>query len=276
MMEFSNFENETPIPGLSVTATGGELPGRRRLEPETAISLDLGYRDNPTDALSLEANFFWTRGANLIQLSSVDFAPLAEISPTHNGRSMWAAAASSTTLRPPTSTVANSAPAGLPSTVWTSSANYTLTLTEHSSSALLGGNLGGGEVRRADQRTPMHKFNLGVQARFPFGLDVEIFGHYVSKQVWLEQVFDTTRGVGYESFTLPEYFQLNARVGYRAFGDKLELSLTGTISRMFSQARAIANILSATPSRCESWPRRVIVSRSRPRAPCKQVPLRVL
>lgn len=83
--------------------------------------------------------------------------------------------------------------------------------------------------RELDARTSAHKFNLGVQYRAPFGLDVSADFHYVSSQRWVEQVLDTERGgVTFQDFGLPEYMVLNARIGWRFFDDQLELSVVGT------------------------------------------------
>ena len=47
--------------------------------------------------------------------------------------------------------------------------------------------------------------------------------------MWVEQVLDTERGgTAFETFSLPSYAVLNARIGYRLFDDQLELAVTGT------------------------------------------------
>ena len=83
-------------------------------------------------------------------------------------------------------------------------------------------------IRARDQRTSMHKINVGVQYRSPFGLDVNVDLHWVSDQRWVEQVTDTLRGVRFEEFPLDGYVMLNARLGYRLFDDHLEIGVTGT------------------------------------------------
>ena len=83
--------------------------------------------------------------------------------------------------------------------------------------------------RELDSRTSAHKVNAGVQYRSPFGLDLAVDFHFVSDQVWVEQVLDTERGgTAFETFSLPSYAVLNARIGYRLFDDQLELAVTGT------------------------------------------------
>ena len=78
------------------------------------------------------------------------------------------------------------------------------------------------------QKYVLPKFNVGVQLRTRFGLDLEVFGHYASQQIWLEQVYDTQRGVRYAAFPLNDYFVLNARIGYRLLRDRLDLGVVGT------------------------------------------------
>jgi iron complex outermembrane receptor protein len=52
--------------------------------------------------------------------------------------------------------------------------------------------------------------------------------HWVSSQVWVEQVLDVAQGVRFERFELPSYTLLSARVGYRLIEDHLELGVVGT------------------------------------------------
>lgn len=74
-----------------------------------------------------------------------------------------------------------------------------------------------------DDRTSHHKVNVGVQVRTRLGIDGEITFHYQSKQEWGEQVA-TLQGIQYQSFPLPAYTLLNARLGYRFFRDRAEVS----------------------------------------------------
>ena len=78
-----------------------------------------------------------------------------------------------------------------------------------------------------DHRTSMHKINLGVQARTKLGVDGEVIFHYVSPQEWVERDFDAvTNSIKDKPFSVPAYGMLNARVGYRFPGNKLEVSAT--------------------------------------------------
>ncbi len=77
----------------------------------------------------------------------------------------------------------------------------------------------------ADQRTSMHKVNAGVQLRTKPGVDASVDFHYISTQAWAEQVADFARQrIEQQQFNLPAYTLLNARLGYRFFGDKAEVS----------------------------------------------------
>jgi iron complex outermembrane receptor protein len=76
-----------------------------------------------------------------------------------------------------------------------------------------------------DARTSKSKVNGGVQVRTRVGIDGSIDVHYVSPEDWAEQVTDLAKQqVVYESFHLPAYTLLNARVGYRFSGGHAEAS----------------------------------------------------
>jgi iron complex outermembrane receptor protein len=77
-----------------------------------------------------------------------------------------------------------------------------------------------------DQRTPMHKVNLGVQVRTRPGIDGEVDFHYVSSQTWAEQVADIQdQTVEYRGFAVDAYTLLNARVGYRFLRNQADVSV---------------------------------------------------
>jgi iron complex outermembrane receptor protein len=76
-----------------------------------------------------------------------------------------------------------------------------------------------------DDRTSRHKLNAGVQVRTRTGIDGELTFHYQSGQLWSEQVA-TLEGIVYQSFPLPAYSLVNARLGYRFLKDRAEVSAT--------------------------------------------------
>ena len=234
---YLDYANPTPLPGLTVGATGGEVSRNnciamggtdqacesRRLRPESGISVDVGYLDQTFDFLALEANLFWTQARDLIQLSEITL----DTPPGASGMRPTINVGGGGFVNDPAPTYIYGAELGArvsPIEGLDLFANYTLSLTAHDPSALLSG----GGLLPPDQRTPVHKFNAGVQIRTHAGFDFEAFAHYVSSQVWLEQGFDTDRGVRYFAFSIPDYFVLNARAGYRMLNDRLEVGLVGT------------------------------------------------
>ena len=76
-----------------------------------------------------------------------------------------------------------------------------------------------------DNRTSHHKVNAGVQLRTKVGLSGEVTFHYQSDQVWTEQV-TTLGGIEERQFPLPDYALVNARLGYRFWKDRFEVSAT--------------------------------------------------
>jgi hypothetical protein len=76
-----------------------------------------------------------------------------------------------------------------------------------------------------DARTSTSKINGGVQLRTKAGIDAEVDIHFVSPQSWAEQISDVQKQqVVYQSFYLPSYELLNARVGYRFLRNRAEVS----------------------------------------------------
>jgi hypothetical protein len=80
-----------------------------------------------------------------------------------------------------------------------------------------------------DQRTSMHKVNAGVQVRTKPGFDGSVDFHYVSSQVWAEQVTNVqAQNIQYQRFPLDPYTLLNARLGFRFLSrDRAEISVVG-------------------------------------------------
>lgn len=76
-----------------------------------------------------------------------------------------------------------------------------------------------------DERTSHHKVNAGVQLRTRIGLSGEVTFHYQSSQLWTEQV-TTLTGIEERQFPLSDYALVNARIGYRFYKDRFEVSGT--------------------------------------------------
>lgn len=88
-----------------------------------------------------------------------------------------------------------------------------------------------------DRRTSQHKINVGTQVRTPFGLDGEITFHYQSDQVWGEQVA-TLDGIVVRLFELEGYHLLNGRLGYSFLERKASVSFVvfNALSGVFGPA----------------------------------------
>jgi iron complex outermembrane receptor protein len=67
--------------------------------------------------------------------------------------------------------------------------------------------------------------NAGVQVRTKAGVNGEVSVHYQSPQIWVEQV-TTPTSIEPQAFDLPGYTLLNARLGYRFYKDRAEVSAT--------------------------------------------------
>ncbi len=77
----------------------------------------------------------------------------------------------------------------------------------------------------ADQRTPVHKVNAGIQLRTKVGFDGSVDFHYVAPQVWAEQVTNFgQRQIEQQRFEVSDYTLLDARLGYRFLGNQAEVS----------------------------------------------------
>jgi outer membrane receptor protein involved in Fe transport len=88
-----------------------------------------------------------------------------------------------------------------------------------------------------DKRTSAHKVNVGVQVRTRLGLNGEVTFHYQSAQSWNEQVA-TLNGIVYQTFPLPAYNLVNARLGFRFYKDRAEIAGTvfNALSGVFGDA----------------------------------------
>jgi iron complex outermembrane receptor protein len=225
---FLDLNLATPVPGVSVRSIGGEvaraIDPTRRLRPESAISVDLGFQDQTLEVFQYEVNLFYTRGWDRIDFYGTGVDPLPGVGQPD---SRTVPIGSRPYGNDPSTTHLYGAELGLrlaPIDGLDFTANYTLALTSHDA----GNSLAATAERAGDQRTPTHKLNVGLQVRTRFGLELEAFGHYVARQVWLEPVFDARSGSRDIAFGLNDYFVMNARAGMRLLDGRLELGVTGT------------------------------------------------
>ncbi len=226
---FLDLNLQTPTPGVSVRSYGGEvararIDPSRRLRPESAISFDLGFQDQTLEVFQYEVNLFFTRGWDRIDFYGSNVDPLpGDLLPDSRTVPVGARGYSND----PASTYIYGAELGLklaPVEGLDFNVNYTLALTSYDAN----NSLAPTPEREGDQRTPMHKLNVGLQVRTRFGLEFETYGHYVARQVWIEPVFDARAGSRDVPFAMNDYFLINARLGMRLLDGRLELGVTGT------------------------------------------------
>lgn len=226
---FLDLNLQTPTPGVSVRSYGGEVAAARinaarRLRPESAISFDLGFQDQTFEVFQYEVNLFFTRGWDRIDFYGSNVDPLpGDLLPDSRTVPVGARGYSND----PASTYVYGAELGLklaPVEGLDFNVNYTLALTSYDAN----NSLAPTPERDGDQRTPMHKLNVGLQVRTRFGLEFEAFGHYVARQVWIEPVFDARAGSRDVPFAMNDYFLINARAGMRLLDGRFELGVTGT------------------------------------------------
>ncbi len=219
----------TPTPGVSVLGYGGEVYSQRlatngRLRPESAISVDLGFQDQTLDVFSYEINAFFTRAVDLIDLGTLTVDPLpGALNPDSRaipiGYRAYRNDAAPTYLAGGELGLRLTPVEGLDF-----NANYTLSVTLHDPASTLAAT----NARIADQRTPMHKLNVGLQVRTRFGLEFESYAHYVASQTWVEQTFDSRTGTRDVAYPLNDYLMINARLGLRLLDGRLQIGVTGT------------------------------------------------
>jgi hypothetical protein len=224
---------ELPVQ-LPVTGTAQVTEGMRREDPafrlnaERTLSAELGYLNQESDAFVLDTTVYYDRVSSLIQIASNrpiavgDFNSAGVQDPSTAlypvGLGGWENQCQAYNVYGGEAGVRTFPIEGLD--IY---ANYTLNLQQQDNSGCTAE-----ELSRivADQRTSVHKVNGGVQIRTKPGIDGAIDVHFVSPQVWAEQVTNFVRQqIEQQSFQSSAYTLLNARVGYRFFGNKAELSV---------------------------------------------------
>jgi iron complex outermembrane receptor protein len=215
---------EVSLPGIELLSAS-KSPDKPNfvLEPEQVITVEAGYLNQQSDLFEFELNAYYNRVSNLTQLDTPRFISLSGAEQGESG------------INPNTGRY-NVAYGG-----W---------LNKCDIYHVVGGELGArvypvegldlfanyainysGQQRpdgcktADDNRTSHHKVNAGVQLRTKVGISGELTFHYQSDQTWTEQI-TTLTGIVEKQFHLPEYYMVNARIGYRFYNDKAEISAT--------------------------------------------------
>ena len=218
---------------LPVTGAAQISEGVRReeksfiLNAERILSAELGYLNQESEYFVVDASFFYNRISSLIQLSENrpvtvgDFAAAGGQDPQTGlfpvGLGGWENQCQAYNVYGGEAGLRTFPVEGLD--IY---GNYTFNTAQQDNSGCTAE-----ELSRivADQRTPVHKVNAGVQFRTKPGFDGSLDFHYVGSQVWAEQVTNFVRqSIEQQRFTVSDYTLLDARLGYRFFGNQAELS----------------------------------------------------
>lgn len=212
-------DNENPTDRRGVVAVS---LGDENLSPERMLSFELGYSNQDLEHLSFEANAFVNLVRDQIQLSQIDRFTVSDAPPFDEEVDAFSAGALRFTNERGTfrQQGAELGARVFPVQGLDLYGSYAFVEVQPTQRMDLGG-------RERDQRTPLHKVNLGLQYRSAVGLEMSTDVHFVSSQVWVEQVSDPETATRLQAFDLDGYVLLNARLGYRLLGDRLELGVVG-------------------------------------------------
>jgi outer membrane receptor for ferrienterochelin and colicin len=204
-----------------------------RIQPEQILSTEIGYLNSQSDSFTFDSALFYNRVNGLVDLAPSRPVTLADVS----SQSVPTAESASTGLFP---LFANGfenqcqtyAVYGAELGVRTFPVEGLDVYANYTAMHVTQDNSGCSPERAAlialDARTSAHKINAGVQVRTPVGVDGSVDVHYVSPQDWAEQTIDLQRQqLVFQSYHLPDYALLNARLGYRFFRNRAEVSAVG-------------------------------------------------
>ena len=200
-----------------------------RVDAERILSAELGYLNQESDFFVLDTAAYYNRVSNLIQLAQPraltvgDFAAgVGRLDPA-TGLFPVALGGFSNQCQAYDVVGGEAGVRTFPLKGLDVYGNYSLNLIKQDNNSCTSE-----EVARlvADQRTSMHKVNAGVQLRTAPGFDGSIDFHFVSSQVWGEQVTNVVaQQIEQQRFALSAYTLLNARVGYRFLANQAEVSV---------------------------------------------------
>lgn len=217
--------NESPLRGVSAFGIGNE-----NLDPESITSFELGYQNQESDYFTLETNVYFNLVKDAILLTDIERFTVSDYA---GGNSLAAYQPNDEAFPVSSLKFANEratfrqvgAELGIrlfPVQGLDYYANYSIHDTRPTDKDKVD------EARAEEAQTSRHKVNTGIQYRADFGLELSADYSWTSKQVWVEQVIDTDRGVRWEDFDIKSLSLLNARIGWRLLNERLELGVVGT------------------------------------------------
>ena len=222
---------QLPVTGAAQISEGVRREDRGFIvNAERILSAELGYLSQDSEYFVIDASFFYNRISSLIQLSENrpvtvgDFAAAGGQDPQTGlypvGLGGWENQCQAYNVY--------GGEAGLrtfPIEGLDIYGNYTLNTSQQDNSSCTAEQL---SRIVADQRTPVHKVNAGVQLRTKVGIDGSVDFHYIGSQVWAEQVTNFVRqSIEQQRFDVSDYTLLDGRLGYRFLGNQAELSVNG-------------------------------------------------
>ncbi len=230
--EYLNLSQQLPVAGASFVEPPLPSNAALRVQPESVFSTELGYLNQDSDYFTIDTSLFYNRVSNLTQLEPLQAVTVTSI---QNGQAEPSAA---TGLYPAfvggfdnQCQAYNVYGAELGARVFPTEgldlyANYTFNDVVQDNSGCSAAQLA---LLVNDSRTSAHKLNTGVQLRTKIGIDGSVDFHFVSPETWAEQVTEVAQQrIAYQSFQIPAYTLLNARLGYRFLkSDRAELSVVG-------------------------------------------------
>lgn len=206
----------TNVKGVALQSLGSV-----ELRPENIFSVELGYTFEDSDFLSFAVNSYYERVTNLIALGGVVSSPRAELqdgrfivgsSTFENNDGVFHALGGEAEVH------------AFPVDGLDIRANYSLNLTIDQAKK----DSGLTSPDHFDRRHPQHMGMIGVTYRSTFGLDANVDLHIVGNVNVPERGFDAVGNVVVDDCEAAAYPLLNARVGFRALKDKLEVGVTGS------------------------------------------------
>ncbi len=214
------------LPGLELTSTSKRADDQGfKIKPEQITTVEASYLNQQNDFFEFELTAYYNRVTNLVALGANQSVSLANKSVDlggynpATGRYIFAFGGWDNQCDTYNVVGGELGVRAYPIEGLDLFANYALNLSSQDRPE------GCTALVPEDKRTSAHKVNLGVQVRTKVGLNGEVTFHYQSAQAWNEQVAGAS-GITYQTFPLPAYTLLNARIGYRFYKDRVEISGT--------------------------------------------------
>jgi len=222
---------QLPVAGASLLSESSNTTiGSAKLNPESVATEELGYLNSDSDYFTFDSAIFHNYVHNLIDLAPNRGVSVGDVA---NGGEPTSFSQQTGTYPLFFGGFENQCQAfnvyggefgvrAFPTEGLDIYANYTAMSVKEDLSGCTAAQLA---LITPDSRTSAGKLNTGVQLRTKIGISGSIDFHYVSPQNWAEQVTNiAAQRIQYETFHLPAYTLLNARIGYAFLKNRAELS----------------------------------------------------